>query len=373
MNLGEQLQSMRKNIGLTQESVAEIMNITRQTLSNWERGINLPDIYTVARLATVYNVSLDEVFFGETFFKGGQNMKTNYSDAQIESLIKKHYPDAREIQVLSGGLVSQTFSFQLETGKVIFQVGGKKQAYQKEQYVSEKYKDCLPVRVIRGIYENIDGRAYCFSDYIKGSRLFDLNRQEQIKIVPSVLAFLEKIASIKAPGDLGYGRFDQSGHARFSSWSDFVSSVYNDDLYGWKNLEIKKIDPHVIQNAISVLRKNIDCIQIDEACLLHGDIGSYNLLTDGVQISGVIDWSLALYGDPLYEAANVLFWNEDKLQPLVHAIQDKYMTDDRNKKKLHCYIIRIGLEEIYNTAMLGEIGYDDSWVMNRLEEVIEPL
>jgi len=54
LNVGEQLRLMRKNVGLTQESVAEIMNITRQTLSNWERGINLPDIYTVARLATVY-------------------------------------------------------------------------------------------------------------------------------------------------------------------------------------------------------------------------------------------------------------------------------------------------------------------------------
>ncbi len=60
MNVGPQLQLLRKNAGLTQEAVAKMMNITRQTLSNWERGINLPDIYAVALLATVYHVSLDE-------------------------------------------------------------------------------------------------------------------------------------------------------------------------------------------------------------------------------------------------------------------------------------------------------------------------
>lgn len=370
MNVGEQLRLMRKNVGLTQESVAEIMNITRQTLSNWERGINLPDIYTVARLATVYNISLDEVFLMKTFFKGGQNMKTNYGDAQIENLIKKHYHDVQKIQILSGGLVSQTFSFQSGAKKFIFQAGGKKEAYEKERYVSQQYKEHLPVRIIHGIYTNDDGRVYCFSDYIEGCKIFDLDQQALSDVVPSILELLARIASIEIPESLGYGWFDETGLACFTSWKDFISSVYNYDLYNWNKLDSKKVDFSIIQNAITALRENIDFIKLERPCLLHGDIGSYNLLADGTKVSGAIDWSLSLYGDPLYEVANVLFWNEDKLQPLVSALKKQYMNDDLSRKKLNCYIIRIGLEEIYNTAVRGEIGYDDSWIMNRLSEVI---
>ena len=38
MNIGEKLKLRRKKAGFTQEQVAEKMNITRQTLSNWEVG-----------------------------------------------------------------------------------------------------------------------------------------------------------------------------------------------------------------------------------------------------------------------------------------------------------------------------------------------
>lgn len=371
MNIGGRLRSMRKNAGLTQEAVADVMNVTRQTLSNWERGVNLPDIFAVSRLAAVYRVSLDEIFLGKTFFKGGKSMKTNYSDAQIETLIKRHHPDACAVQVLSGGLVSQTFSFRSGMKKFIFQIGGKKEAYEKERYVGERYRALLPVRVVRGVHVNAEGRAYCFSDYIEGSRIFDLNHQARIDIVPAVLEFLMKTACVALPGNVGYGRFDERGFARFDSWRAFVSSIYSDGLYDWQGLEAKKFDVRLIQRTVACLQKNMDCIDVERPCLVHGDIGSYNLLVEGNRVSGALDWSLSLYGDPLYDVANVLFWNEDKLQPLIAALEARHMPDERGKRKLSCYMIRIGLEEIYNTVLLDEIGYDVAWVANRLGEITD--
>ncbi|WP_409276117.1 hypothetical protein V1499_11015 [Neobacillus sp. SCS-31] len=38
---------------------------------------------------------------------------------------------------------------------------------------------------------------------------------------------------------------------------------------------------------------------------------------------------------------------------------------------MYCYMIRIGLEEIYNTVILNEIGYDIEWVANRLKDIID--
>jgi hypothetical protein len=48
-------------------------------------------------------------------------------------------------------------------------------------------------------------------------------------------------------------------------------------------------------------------------CISRRAFGSYNLMTDRRRITAVIDWDRALFGDPLYELANLLFWR--RLQP----------------------------------------------------------
>jgi hypothetical protein len=71
----------------------------------------------------------------------------------------------------------------------------------------------------------------------------------------------------------------------------------------------------------------------------------------------------------LYDKANILFWNEDKLQPLVRQIKQKYITSTETKAAMYCYMLRIGLEEIYNTVILNKAGYDIEWVANRLTDI----
>ena len=48
-NIGRKLRDARKNSGLTQESVAELLGVSRQTVSNWENGRSYPDIGSVVR------------------------------------------------------------------------------------------------------------------------------------------------------------------------------------------------------------------------------------------------------------------------------------------------------------------------------------
>ncbi len=51
----------RKKSGLSQESVAEKLNISRQTISKWETGETVPDIRQAIELAKMYKLSLDEL------------------------------------------------------------------------------------------------------------------------------------------------------------------------------------------------------------------------------------------------------------------------------------------------------------------------
>ncbi len=61
MNLGNNLYQARKRVSLSQETVAEKLGVSRQTISKWETDETIPDIYQSKKLATLYKLSLDEL------------------------------------------------------------------------------------------------------------------------------------------------------------------------------------------------------------------------------------------------------------------------------------------------------------------------
>ena len=65
MNLGDKIFKIRKDNKMSQEQFAEILNVTRQTVSNWENGNNYPDIETLIKISDKFNVSLDILLKGD--------------------------------------------------------------------------------------------------------------------------------------------------------------------------------------------------------------------------------------------------------------------------------------------------------------------
>lgn len=61
MRLGEQILFLRKNKGITQEQLAQILGVTNQAVSKWESGQCLPDILLIPEIAEYFNVSIDEL------------------------------------------------------------------------------------------------------------------------------------------------------------------------------------------------------------------------------------------------------------------------------------------------------------------------
>ena len=57
--LAENLALLRNIRGMTQEEVAEVIGISRQSSSKWEQGETIPDIEKCDRLAKFYGVSID--------------------------------------------------------------------------------------------------------------------------------------------------------------------------------------------------------------------------------------------------------------------------------------------------------------------------
>ena len=65
MEIGKKLKNARIEAGLTQEKAAEKIDVSRQTISNWENEKSYPDIISVIALSDLYSVSLDELLKGD--------------------------------------------------------------------------------------------------------------------------------------------------------------------------------------------------------------------------------------------------------------------------------------------------------------------
>ena len=59
--LGEKIIKERKNHNLSQETLAEMVGVTRQTISNWELNETSPDLKQAQKLADIFNITMDEL------------------------------------------------------------------------------------------------------------------------------------------------------------------------------------------------------------------------------------------------------------------------------------------------------------------------
>lgn len=59
--IGNKIYELRKNANISQEQLAEKLNITRQTISNWETNLTIPDFNQVKQIAKYFKINLDEL------------------------------------------------------------------------------------------------------------------------------------------------------------------------------------------------------------------------------------------------------------------------------------------------------------------------
>ena len=70
MTFGEKLQALRKAQGLSQEELAQRINVSRQALSKWESGASVPDTENVIALSRLFGVSTDYLLLNEVKASG---------------------------------------------------------------------------------------------------------------------------------------------------------------------------------------------------------------------------------------------------------------------------------------------------------------
>lgn len=86
MTTGEKISALRKEKGLTQEQLAEILNVSRQSVSRWEMDIAFPETEKIIKLGRLLNCSIDFLLNGEL---QEQELKQNPEVIECYDFIRK--------------------------------------------------------------------------------------------------------------------------------------------------------------------------------------------------------------------------------------------------------------------------------------------
>lgn len=101
MNFGEKLYELRKEKKLSQEEVADKLNVTRQTVSKWETNQSTPDFDKVLPLCELFGISADELLSGNKKEENNTEKKTKEVEVEEEKT-----PSKQEIRRKSAEVVS---------------------------------------------------------------------------------------------------------------------------------------------------------------------------------------------------------------------------------------------------------------------------
>lgn len=128
MTLGEKLKEVRKRFGLSQENLAEILNVSRQAITKWENDNGLPDISNLQEISKVFGITIDYLVNNETALpvlslkieldkeKYGSKVKS------YDLILKEYYPEPYEVYTLirekKKSMTLEVFDFLVGSGTV---------------------------------------------------------------------------------------------------------------------------------------------------------------------------------------------------------------------------------------------------------------
>ena len=65
-SIGEMITTLRKKQGMTQNDLAEKMNVTDKAVSKWERNLSCPDVNSISKLAEILGTTVEELLNAQT-------------------------------------------------------------------------------------------------------------------------------------------------------------------------------------------------------------------------------------------------------------------------------------------------------------------
>lgn len=101
MNIGEKLYELRKEKNLSQEEVADKLNVTRQTISKWETNQSTPDFDKIVPICELFEISTEELLTGKKTEEEVTSIKEQAGQEEPKNEISKEEFKRKSAEVVS--------------------------------------------------------------------------------------------------------------------------------------------------------------------------------------------------------------------------------------------------------------------------------
>ncbi len=91
MNIGEKLYELRKEKNLSQEEVADKLNVTRQTISKWETNQSTPDFDKIVPICELFEISTEELLTGKKQDENATSIVRDYQKEEEKEISKEEF------------------------------------------------------------------------------------------------------------------------------------------------------------------------------------------------------------------------------------------------------------------------------------------
>lgn len=132
MNLADRIQRLRKEKGISQEELANVLGVSRQAVSKWESEQSIPDLDKIIALSEYFAVTTDYILKG-TEIPAAANQKKTYAlygglggiCAMLAGILSftanRFRPDECLLIVLAGAVVGLGISWVIHAAASLFQ------------------------------------------------------------------------------------------------------------------------------------------------------------------------------------------------------------------------------------------------------------
>lgn len=106
IKIGIFISNLRKEKGLTQAALAEMLNITDRAVSKWERGISLPDSSIMLPLCEILEINVNELLTGERINMENYDKKAEELILEMTKMKEQRDKELLSVEIFLGIIVS---------------------------------------------------------------------------------------------------------------------------------------------------------------------------------------------------------------------------------------------------------------------------
>jgi len=235
--------------------------------------------------------------------------------------VQSRFPDATDVEALGAGEWSSAYSFGSGDQQYVLRLGSYLEDYQKDRAAMVFTGPDLPVPEIIELGDALNG-VYAISVRAYGEPLDELGEAEFRRTLPSVFRMLDAMRLVDVSATSGYGLWRPDGSAPYTSWRKFLLDVRNGPtvsrIDGWlERLESVPAAMAVFEDGYRELERLAEGCP-EERHLIHANIVGDNVRVSDGQVSAVVDWGTAMYGDFLYDLGRLTFYTPwyPEMQPV---------------------------------------------------------